>query len=197
LEYQLAGLQIIDFSGQPYKVAFEQLVSALSDIDLSHLQETKPEEPTLSILAKRILSLPFLTGKPLSKRQMRFRIAGLLLVGIGILFYLFLQFLVSGKDLSGNYKIRGHDFDCVEYAGKVEISESGSIYLVEGETWWMDGRLRSKGGGVGTLDGDIFTINWGVDQGKTSYRVQSDGSLSVMWVDYATSCIPGEEFTPK
>lgn len=197
MEYPLAGVHIIDFSGESFEAALAQLLAALPDIEILQPPEITPQAAEKPALTRRKSPLAFLRARPVPKRLLLLGIVGLLVVGIGLCALLYPVFFGTDNDLSGQYNILGHNFECVEYAGRVSISQSGSIYLVEGETWWMDGTPRSKGGGVGTLDGDIFTINWGVDEGQTSYRLQPDGSLAIMWLDAATSCIPGEQFTPK
>ena len=191
MEYQLAGLQIIDFAEQPFTSGLEQLINALplsvtSNIQRKNMQPVEIRKTVHpSIRSKNLKLLAIIC------------VVGLILLGIILIRKLSLSNFQSEQDLSGLYSIDGIDFDCLEYGGEATLTKSGSSYVIGGTTWWEDAVPRSQGSGVGNLNGKVFTIVWDMNAGETSYSLQPDGSFTVKWVHGATSCDPGETWTPQ
>lgn len=187
MEYQLAGLQIIDFSEQPFQIGFEQLLLALPSV--------------LTSAAKKPTEMPAKTRMPIRRVNMKWAgilgIASLIVIGIILLAQRSASLFEQEKDLSGLYSIDGLDLDCLEYGGEATISRSGNKYSIDGMTWWVNGTLRSRGSGFGRLNGNVFTITWEGNAGVTNYSVKEDGSFSIKWVHASSACVPGETWTPQ
>jgi len=65
----------------------------------------------------------------------------------------------SHLDLRGTYNVKGMNEDSTEYAGKLEISESGSVLAAE----WMTGNTFINGTGF-VLD-DVLVLGFGDESG--------------------------------
>ncbi len=190
MEYQLAGLQIIDFVEQSFSAGLEELLFALHVHSKSEIQNQEEQS--------KIAGLSQLTPNR-EQRLKLMRIIGIVGLVIGIV--LMVIYITIGNraesDLSGLYHIRGIDFDCKEYGGEATITKSGKGYRIEGRTRGSDAISRSTGGGTGELKGNVFTITWDNEAGETIYSLKSDGSLVVLWLYGATDCEPGETWTPQ
>lgn len=79
-------------------------------------------------------------------------------------------------DISGGYYVYGRNADGSAYDGSLQIVPNGNgTYTVN----WQVGTAYS---GVGTLNGDVFTVNWGGAH-PAFYIVMPDGELHGTWAD--------------
>lgn len=197
IEYQLAGLQIVDFAGQSFTSALDQLINALPASLTSPTRTPTPQAAQTPEPARvRIPAAP-----PVRKKRTKWwvliGIVGLLAVGACLCTIAFQSLLPSGPDISGVYNVQGVSMDCFEYIGQATVSKSGSGYLVEVTTWLMDGRIRGVSTGTGTLHGSAFDVAWQTSGGGTRYNVQSGGTLSVIGTQGTSSCQAWEAWTPQ
>ncbi len=80
----------------------------------------------------------------------------------------------SSDKIPGDYFARGTNPNGSKYSGNVKISKKGTSYKFE----WTIG--SSKYYGVGKLNGNILTVDWG-QQHPVIYKILEDGTLSGKW----------------
>jgi hypothetical protein len=79
-------------------------------------------------------------------------------------------------DISGGYYVYGRNADGSAYDGTLQIVPNGN------GTYGVNWQVGTAYAGVGTLTGDIFTVNWG-DLNPAFYIVMPDGELHGTWAD--------------
>jgi len=78
----------------------------------------------------------------------------------------------------GDYFAYGRNADGSAYSGTVNIAPLGPNQVT---VYWSVGSTYS---GVGTLNGDVLTVNWGANH-PAFYIVMPDGELHGTWDDGA------------
>lgn len=76
--------------------------------------------------------------------------------------------------LGGRYKVNGANPDGSRYSGSVTIGQTAEGYRVD----WAVGQSAYQG--VGVLEGNVFTVDWGSDT-PVVYALAPDGTLSGLW----------------
>ncbi|MCB1322299.1 MAG: fibronectin-binding protein [Leptospiraceae bacterium] len=87
----------------------------------------------------------------------------------------------SGKreGIEGDYRAEGTNPDGSRYTGTVTIEKNGAIYDVHWE-------VGSSYDGVGTLEGNTFTVEWG-QPSPVIYTVHPNGTMMGTWNDGAAT----------
>jgi hypothetical protein len=77
----------------------------------------------------------------------------------------------------GHYVVSGLNPNGSRYSGTLDVTASGDSYQFA----WITGASQFQG--VGTLAGNILTVNWGSNTTPIIYAVADDGSLHGLWAD--------------
>ena len=78
---------------------------------------------------------------------------------------------------SGHYLVSGLNPNGSRYSGTLDVKANGDRY----DFAWVTGASQFQG--VGTLAGNILTVNWGSNTTPIIYAVADDGSLHGLWAD--------------
>jgi hypothetical protein len=78
---------------------------------------------------------------------------------------------------AGHYVVNGLNPNGSRYSGTLDVTASGDSYQFA----WVTGASQFQG--VGTLAGNVLTVNWGSNTTPLIYAVADAGSLHGLWAD--------------